>query len=157
MTRPLGPASLALLVLACKPSAPTTTPEPSESAPPELDEDDDEAPESSKRPPPVEQILKIEGNLPEAQVTQMVQDHLNEIRTCYDEAMQDPNEEHLKGAIVVRFTVPSSGAVASPEIELTEFEHAQTERCIAGVVDTFAFPKQKAESTVHLPFYMNNF
>lgn len=113
--------------------------------------------EGADRPPPVEQLLKIEGPLPESAITQMQQDLLNELRDCLDEALQSPDGLTLNGAVVVKLTVDKAGAVTSSMVELDEVGHKPSATCLAKVVEGYKFPKQKGESVVHWPVYSNNF
>lgn len=150
------------LVVACEPKT-TTSPDDAGAAqgtaepePAPADEDGDEA-ETASRPPPVEQVLEIDGKLTKAAVDQAVQEHAREFRACFDEALQHPDDVELTGAIVVRFVVTPAGEAENPIVELSEFGDKPTESCVAAAVDGLGFPKQKAESTVHLPLYANNF
>jgi hypothetical protein len=148
---------------ACEKDPPTTTP------PDDTGEHDDASVESepteddpaaepepgAKKAEPVQWVLEIDGRVTKAQIDALVQDNLNAIRECYDAALGDPDGIELKGAIVVRFTVAKTGAVGGAVVEHSEFGHPPTETCLVGVVETFALPKQKSESTVKLPLYMN--
>ena len=107
------------------------------------------------KPVPVQQLLEIDGSVTKAQLDEQLQVHLNEIRACYDGALQDPAGIELNGAIVVRLSVSKAGAVSGATVTLSEFGHPPTETCLTGVVETFVLPKQKRESTVQLPLYMN--
>lgn len=113
--------------------------------------------EGADRPAPVEQVLKIEGPLPESAIAQLQQDKLNELRDCVDEALQNPDGLTLNGAVVVRFTVGKDGTVTSSMVELDEVGYKPSATCVAKVVESYKFPKQKGESSVHWPVYSNNF
>src|SRR5687768_8258199 len=105
MTRPAALVPAVLLALACERNAPTTPPEDGADDGAAAADDAGEAepepeePEGSKRPVPVEQVLEIDGKLPKEAIDQQLQDHINEIRACFDEALQHPDGLELKGAV----------------------------------------------------------
>ncbi|MBC8072147.1 MAG: AgmX/PglI C-terminal domain-containing protein [Deltaproteobacteria bacterium] len=146
------------LVLACEPKT-TTSPDDGTAAQaaPEPDPAPTDEAEDASRPPPVQQLLEIDGKLSEAAVDQAVQEHAREFRSCFDEALQHPDDVELAGAIVIRFVVTPAGEAENPIVELSEFGDKPTEACVAAAVDGLSFPKQQGESTVHLPLYASSF
>lgn len=165
MTRHAVHLACALLVLAScerKPSTPPDDPANDDGAVAADDAGEDDEPQAddeagSDKPPPVEQVLEIDGPLPKTAIDTFLQERINEVRDCFDEAMQNPDGLELNGAVVVRFAVGKDGKVSAATVELDEIGYKPSASCIGKVVEGYAFPKQKGESTVHLPFYMNNF
>jgi len=163
MTRMRALVLAVAVAAACEKDPPTTAPpdgasvddDASAQDEPTEDEPTAETEPGPKKPAPVQWVLEIDGRVTKAQIDALVQDHLNAIRECYDDALNNPEGIELKGAIVVSFTVAKTGAVRSAAVEHSEFGHPPTETCLVGVVETFELPKQKSESTVKLPLYMN--
>ncbi|MFO0636728.1 MAG: AgmX/PglI C-terminal domain-containing protein [Nannocystaceae bacterium] len=150
------PLAIALLALACRRDDQTATPEPTPPTPTETTKPDHSG-ESSHHKPPVEQGLTIDGALKDADVEAAVNQNIEAVRACYDEALHHPNDEQLGGAIVVSFTVTAAGKVEGAKLELSEFGHAPTEQCLTKLVGTLGFPKQAKPSTVRYPFYLNKY
>lgn len=146
---------LVLLLCACERKTETTAPDEGDATPAPVD-DDAEAEEGGDRPVPVEQLLKIEGPLSEAAITTMQQDKINDLRDCFNDALQNPDGLELNGAVVVKFTVDKTGAVTSSLVELDEVGHKPSAQCLAKVIESYKFPKQKGESSVFLPLYSNS-
>lgn len=163
MTRMRALVVAVAVAAACEKDPPTTAPPEDASVADDASSDDepseDEPPTETepgpKKPDPVQWTLTIDGRVTKAQIDALLQDHLNAIRECYDDALTNPDGIELKGAIVVSFKVDKTGAVGSAVVEHSEFGHPPTETCLVGVVETFKLPKQKSESTVKLPLYMN--
>lgn len=157
MFRPV-PLAFALLALACRrDDAPTQTPEPTPQAEASEPTKRDHSGESSHHKPPVEQVLTIDGTLKDADIEGAINQSIEAVRACYDEALHHPNDETLDGAIVVSFTVTAAGKVEGAKLELSEFGHAPTEQCLTKLVGTLSFPKQAKPSTVRYPFYLNKY
>jgi hypothetical protein len=153
--------ALVLTPLACERSASTTPEDGTPDAPAADGASDDDTSEAPAADAPqhklshTEYVLEIDGSVTKAQVDDVIAAKLNEIRACYDDALRHPDVAELHGAVVVGFAVSKSGEVGSAALELSEFAYPPTEKCLVALVGTFAFPKQKAASTVKLPFYMN--
>lgn len=133
------------------------------SATPEGDADDadgdgDEPAASTSKAPPVERLLEIDGPLTADAINATKKAHIQAIEECFNQAFEDPDQdENFKGAVVIAFTVTERGKVSGAKVEVSEFGFQPTELCLATLVDSFEFAKQKKPSTVHLPFYANEF
>lgn len=162
MTRMQALALAVAVAAACEKDPPTTAPPDDASVEddaaadePSADEPGAETEPGVKKADPVQFVLEIDGSVTKAQIDALLQEHLNAIRECYDDALANPDGIELKGAIVVKFEVDKAGKVGGAAVEHSEFGHKPTETCLVGVVEGFALPKQKRASSVKLPFYMN--
>jgi len=162
--------SSVLLILSCERKSTTTPPDTGgddgsiaaddaggdDSAADDADEEGKND-EGSDRPVPVEQVLKVEGPLTQQVIDDVMRHSITTLRDCFDQVMENPDAYTLNGAVVVRFVVGKDGKVTSAIVELDEVGHKGSASCLAKAIESATFPKQKDESTVHLPLYENNF
>ncbi len=159
-------AAASLLLASCE-KTPTNSPEAAEDPsglgePRGTPEDDEEVEgadgDATTKAPPVQRLLEIEGGLTADAINAVKRKHLREIEGCFNQAFEDASDDQdFKGAVVISFIVTEAGTVSGAKVELSEFGFQPTELCLATVVDSFKLPKQKKPSTVHLPFYANEF
>ena len=80
-------------------------------------------------------------------VNRVVKTHAREIRGCYETSLEaNPS---LHGKVTVTFTIEKDGKVNTAKAEGLE---DNLDRCIEGVVKTFAFPKSTSPATIVYPF-----
>ncbi len=93
----------------------------------------------------------VKGTLGREVVRRIVQRHSNETRACYSQALRaDP---HLKGRVVVRFVISSTGTVLNAAITQSTLEDAAFEACLLAAIQRWTFPKpQEGVTVVTYPF-----
>lgn len=156
--------SVCVLVLAaaCEKQGGSATPEEAaeDGAPADAADDagaDEGEAASEPTAKPVEQVLKIEGGLREAQVKQVIEQKFREIRECWDAGLAANPQAELDGAIVVAIEVDGSGKVTDAKTELNETGDDTAQSCIVAEVGTWTFPKPKGKATIHYPFYLRSY
>lgn len=102
---------------------------------------------------PVEESLRIEGDLDKEKVARAVKENRYDMRRCYQEGMEiDPN---LKGEMGVQFTVSQSGKVLAAVERHTEIGSKDVKKCILDEVKTWEFDgKYGALSVVKIDLLM---
>jgi TonB family protein len=78
------------------------------------------------------------GSLSPEVMRRVIQRHLNEVRFCGDQALQQ--QRWLRGKVQVRFVVSSSGAVQAANVESSSLQHRGAESCITNAVRRWTFP-----------------
>ena len=96
-------------------------------------------------------VPTVEGKLEVEIIRRIVRRHLNELRFCYEKHLAaNPN---ASGLVVAKFVIARDGTVASATAAGV---HADVERCIAGRIRTWVFPKPAdGEVTVSQPFTLS--
>jgi hypothetical protein len=151
----------ALVVVAalcgCEKSGGTTSPDEGQLA--QEDKDPVRAEMSSAPKQEVDTTIRIEGGLSEAQVEAVVDEHFDEIRTCFDEAMARMEMEDLSGVIAVQMTVDKTGKVTLSQLDASNFGDAEAANCIVEQTRTWTFPKLKKGKTakVTYPFQLRSY
>jgi Ca-activated chloride channel family protein len=98
---------------------------------------------------------QIKGMLSKDVIRDVIRQHKNEIRGCYQQALL--SDSGLEGRIVVRFVIDSAtGQVVSVSIVDTELESQELEACVAVKVKTWSFPTLDDGGTivVNYPFLL---
>ena len=89
------------------------------------------------------------GKLDKNIIRRFIRRNLSRIRLCYErQLVKDPS---LAGTVVAKFTIDSSGKVASSNASGL---HPDVDRCVAGAIAAVVFPKPKGggKVTVRYPF-----
>ena len=152
-----------VLAAACERQGNSATPDEAADGSAAADPSEDEAPsdegggEDGPAAKPVEQVLKIDGGLREAQVKDVIEQKFREIRECWDAGLAANPQAELDGAIVVAIQVDGSGKVTDAKTELNETGDDTAESCIVAEVRNWTFPKPKGKATVHYPFYLRSY
>lgn len=81
----------------------------------------------------------VEGALDKELVRKVIQRNDGQLRYCHES--QSARSPGLAGKVVVKFTISSTGAVASSEVVQSVAGHAEFEACVAHRVRTWMFPK----------------
>ena len=120
--------------------------------------DDGEAEGGDDKPPVVEHVLKVEGGLTVTQAQAVVDEHVREIRACFDEAIARNPNEGLTGAIVIAVSVAPTGQAGETKADANELGDDEAAACIAREVAKWTFPKPKGgKATIHYPFYPRSY
>lgn len=107
----------------------------------------------------VDTTIRIEGGLTEAQVQATVDEHFDQIRTCFDQAMARMEMQDLSGVIAIQMTVDPSGKVTLSQLDASNFGDAEAVDCIVDATKTWSFPKLKKGKTakVTYPFQLRSY
>jgi hypothetical protein len=105
-------------------------------------------------PPAPKTKVIVNGGLSKEVIRRTIQRNLNQIRGCYEEALQ--SRPDLQGRVAVKFIIGPTGAVQVAAIAETSVHNAQVEACIAGKVKTwnFAAPEGSGIVSVTYPFML---
>lgn len=95
---------------------------------------------------------EIKGNLDKDQIRDVVRDHINEVRVCYNQVLEGAPE--TKAKLVIDFTIGSDGAVKKSAVGAGSEGPAQLGECVTAAVRTWKFPAPKGggEVVVAYPF-----
>ncbi len=102
---------------------------------------------------PIEESLRVEGELDPEKVKRQVKERRYQLRECYQKGMsQDPD---LKGEMGLQFTVSQSGSVLAALERHTEFGSSSVKNCIVNEIKSWKFPgKYSALSVVKFDVLM---
>lgn len=81
----------------------------------------------------------IMGNIPKSVIAKIIQDHLGQIRYCYERQLT--LQPDLRGKIVTTFVIGLEGRVTSTRIKQSSMNSRPVERCIMNVIRRMPFPK----------------
>lgn len=95
---------------------------------------------------------EISGGLTKIEVSEVINSHRREIRTCYESALMIRND--LGGIMRVSFGINVAGTVTEVKIISNELQSSILESCIIQVIREMKFPESKNQSptTVIYPF-----
>ena len=95
---------------------------------------------------------EISGGLTKIEVSEVINSHRREIRTCYESALMIRND--LGGIMRISFGINVAGSVTEVKIISNELQSSILESCIIQVVREMKFPESKNQSptTVIYPF-----
>lgn len=138
----------------CTKAAPPPQPPAEDASPPDMEE-----PAEEQEQVMIDQNTRIDGPLTEAQVDAVVQEHFNETKKCFDDALMRMEADDLTGAIAVRMEVDGSGAVTEAVVEASNFGDEETPQCIVADVQGWTFPgsKKGEGSSVVYPFFLRSY
>lgn len=96
---------------------------------------------------------EISGNLEKEQIRDVVWDHIDEVRYCYNKALEQDPELTVK--LVVDFTIGEDGAVTHSAISSSDGP-AELGNCVSAAVSSWQFPQPDGggEVVVSYPFVM---
>jgi len=94
---------------------------------------------------------EIVGALAAERVRRVVQRHLPEVRSCYEQALEC--RPHLEGSVTARFMVASTGDVLAAVTESTVGDNA-AEECVATAVRRWTFPRSQGVTVVSQRFVL---
>ncbi len=99
---------------------------------------------------------EVRGSLSREVIRRVVQRHINEVRFCYEQALnQQPD---LEGRVTATFIINAAGAVQVASISNTTLNNASVENCIAQAVRRWTFPQPDGGGVVgvNFPFVLSS-
>jgi TonB family protein len=99
---------------------------------------------------PLAESPMIEGSLPAEAIKQVINEHKNDVRYCYEVELQ--RNQHLEGRITVRWVIGATGAVAQAAIKTSTMNNANIENCFVSRIKTWRFPAPSGGSSVEVNY-----
>lgn len=88
----------------------------------------------------------IMGSLDKELIRRVIQQHIAQIRYCYEkELVRSPG---LFGKVATQFTISAEGDVSDARVEQSTMNNGEVERCITSKIRTWKFPKPKGGGVV---------
>ena len=95
--------------------------------------------------PPAE-AAPPEGSLDKEEIRKVVRANIGDVRACYNSVLEsDPD---WAGRVAISFTIGPVGAVTATRVESTEERDHGLAQCVAGVIETWAFPAPEGGGNV---------
>jgi TonB family protein len=101
------------------------------------------------QPDPTKTVVGGEG-LPREVVAKIIARHLNEIRYCYESALQ--HTPGLAGKVAVLFTIDATGSVAQADVAESSLNSPQVEGCMTSRVKRWKFPAPAGGGVVSVSY-----
>ncbi|MDX2447959.1 MAG: AgmX/PglI C-terminal domain-containing protein [Desulfobacterales bacterium] len=99
----------------------------------------------------LDKSVRVQGGLSREEVKRIIDQHLDEISFCYENALMDVPS--LMGNIVFEWKILMSGKVGAVRIKSSTIRSSQIHNCIQAAIKSWQFPKpQNAEVMVSYPF-----
>ena len=86
------------------------------------------------------------GSLDKELIRQVIHRNRNQIRFCYESLLQ--RFPKLGGKVAVKFVISGNGNVIQSTVAQSTSGNAQLDKCVAGRVHTWNFPKPKGGGIV---------
>jgi outer membrane biosynthesis protein TonB len=86
------------------------------------------------------QVIQI-GNMDAALIDQVVKQHLNQYRYCYQRELQ--KDYGLSGKVTLKWIIASDGSVSSANVKRETIENSAVTRCMVNVARRMQFPQPK--------------
>lgn len=98
--------------------------------------------------------VSAQGNIDRDAVARTVNQHLQEVRACYErQLLKDPG---LAGKVVLEWTISTSGLVVQAKTKTSTLNNATVESCILSSLKTWHFPSARGGLViVSYPFLFN--
>ncbi len=92
------------------------------------------------------------GGLDKEMIRRVIREHINEVRFCYESALQ--NAPDLSGRVRVEFLIQPNGSVASSSAQESTLADPTVGACVAGALRRWQFPSVSGGGVVlvHYPF-----
>ncbi|MCB0308096.1 MAG: FHA domain-containing protein [Bdellovibrionales bacterium] len=105
-------------------------------------------------PPPIE--VSVQGGLTRAEIAAVVQQHVSEIRYCYEKGLLD--DPSLSGKIAAKWTISPAGSVSTSGIASSTVRNSNVHSCLVGQIQSWNFPKPRNGGAVlvSFPFVFNS-
>lgn len=100
--------------------------------------------------PPSGEVGVRGGGLSRAEIAKVVQQHLSEIRYCYEKGLLD--DPSLSGKIVAKWTIAPQGSVSQTGIKSSSVRNAGVHGCLTGQIRSWGFPKPRNGGSVLVTF-----
>ena len=109
---------------------------------------------ASKAPRIRQGTADVRGSLSKEVIKRVIQRHLNEVRFCYEQQLNQRPD--LRGRIIINFIISPTGAVQGSAVQESDMGSPPVENCIAGAVRRWAFPAPEGGGIVivNYPFVL---
>jgi hypothetical protein len=99
---------------------------------------------------------EVRGALDKEIIRRVVRAHINEVRYCYEQRLQD--HPTLAGRVLIDFMIAESGMVLTATTEASSLSREEVGACIAAAVRRWTFPSAKKHglTEVHYPFALHS-
>lgn len=96
-----------------------------------------------------------DGRLDKKQIREVVTDHIEDIRGCYNAGLAE--EPNLIGRVAIEFVIGPEGAVVQSTIAESDLPESASEvaECIARATETWTFPRKGAENNIIVTYPFN--
>ena len=95
--------------------------------------------------------IKVEGSLSREAIQRVVQQHLGQIRACYEREL--PRNPSMSGKIIARWTIAADGSVLQAAAPTDSLGHPATTSCVLSAIRGWDFPHPEGGAvTVSYPF-----
>ncbi|NCN95490.1 MAG: AgmX/PglI C-terminal domain-containing protein, partial [Bdellovibrionales bacterium] len=91
------------------------------------------------------------GTIDKEAIRRVIRDHIREIRTCYERALQ--RQPDLFGKIVFSWIIEEKGRVQSAKVVSNDLGNAEVANCIKSKLQTFTFPEPPANTLAEVTDY----
>ena len=81
---------------------------------------------------------KVTGKLAPEPINRIVRANFPKFRACYEEGLE--RDDSMKGTIVVKLTITSSGALENVAVAEGTLKDAAVRKCVTGVYQSLTFP-----------------
>jgi hypothetical protein len=105
-------------------------------------------------PTAIGKLVTVNGGLSKEVIRRTIQRNLNQVRFCYEQALQ--TKPDLQGRVAVRFIIGPTGAVQVSVVESSDLGDRKAEACITSAVGrwNFAAPEGSGIVSVTYPFVL---
>ncbi len=104
-----------------------------------------------KRVPRVRQAkAQVKGPLDKDIVRRIVRAHINEVRSCYNKALE--RDPEAAGRVAIDFTIGAKGKIAASKVQESTIADEQLGRCITKAVKRWKFPKPQGGGQVQVTY-----
>ncbi len=91
------------------------------------------------------------GSIDKDAIRRVIREHLREIRTCYERALQ--RQPDLYGKIVFSWIIAEKGRVQSAKVTSNELGNAEVANCIKSKLQTWTFPEPPPNTLAEVDSY----
>ncbi len=99
---------------------------------------------------PIESEAFVGGGLDRNEIAAVIQRHLSEVRSCYEQGLQ--NKPNLSGRIAIKFLIGPQGFVTLAQVDHSSLGHGLVETCIRDRLKTWNFPHPEGGVTVKVTY-----
>lgn len=99
---------------------------------------------------PIQSDAIVEGGLDRAQIAEVIQRHLGQVRYCYEHGLQTaPN---LSGRIAIKFSISPAGTVSAANISSSSLGSQSVEACVVSKLKSWKFPQPRGGVVVKVNY-----
>jgi hypothetical protein len=99
---------------------------------------------------PVVSDTVLEGGLDSAQIAEVIQRHLGQIRYCYEQGLQ--THPDLNGRVAIKFLISGSGQVTTAQVTSSSLKSQPVEECLVTKLKSWPFPKPRGGVVVKVNY-----